>query len=392
MKRYNLLVPLAGKGQRMINGGYTVPKPLILAGDRHIIDYSLGSIDITNCNLIFVVRRDHICNYAIDKVLQSKYGKDITIVISEEDTDGSVSSCYLAKDIINNDIPLIVFCPDIYFEPKFVPTDEIFKDDGLILTFKANSTNYSYVQHDENNVVTKTAEKIVISDNASVGVYCFKTGRTFLQLAEIAVNTRLANAKDEHYICPLYNMLIAKGGVVRIKQVPLMYIMGTPDEMTFFKNVIFPYFLQRSFILCSDHSGFELKESAKKIIEELNINYMDCGCYSADDCDYDDYVSQAVETKKYFPGAIVLGFCRSGQGVNICANKHKDIRGALITTPQAASLGIRHNAANFFAVAAENTTENAIREIIQILMVEKFEGGRHQNRLQKRYINDRLKH
>lgn len=384
MKKYNLLVPLAGKGQRMIDGGYSFPKPLILAGDRHIIDYSLGSIDYSECNLIFVIRRDHVANYAIDKTLKRKFGEDITLVIAETDTKGSVSSCYLAKNHIDNDIPLIVFCPDIYFEPKFVPTEEMFKDDGLILTFKANSANYSYVQHDKNNVVIATAEKLVISDNASVGVYCFKSGKSFLRLAELAVSSDL-KSNNEFYVCPLYNILIANGGIVRTKHVPIMYIMGTPNEMKFFKDVIFPYFLPRSFILCADHSGFELKEKAREIIEELGINYVDCGCYAIDDCDYFDYISQAVETRKYFPGAIILGFCRSGQGVNICANKYPEIRSALVSTPQAASLGIKHNAANFFAVSAGFTTEDNMREIIQTLITEKFEGGRHQNRLQKVY-------
>lgn len=382
MKKYNLLVPLAGKGQRMIDGGYNCPKPLILAGDRHIIDYSLGSIDYSECNLIFVIRRDHVCNYAIDKTLKKKYGEDIQLVISETDTKGSVSSCYLAKDLIDNDLPLIVFCPDIYFEPKFIPTDDMFKDDGLILTFKANSANYSYVQQDKNNHVTMTAEKVVISDNASVGVYCFKSGKSFIRLAELATSSNLTS-NNEYYICPLYNILIANGGIVKTKHVPIMYVMGTPDEMKFFKNVVFPYFLPRSFILCCDHSGFELKESARKIIEDLNIDYIDCGCYSSDDCDYSDYISQAVETRKYFPGAIILGFCRSGQGVNITANKYSEIRAALITTSQSAALGIKHNAANFFSIAAGYTTEDELKEIIKTLMIEKFEGGRHQNRLQK---------
>jgi RpiB/LacA/LacB family sugar-phosphate isomerase len=368
----------------MIDGGYVFPKPVILAGDRHIIDYSLGSIDTAQCNMTFVVRRDHVCNYAIDKTLRGKFGDDISIVVAEEDTQGSVASCCLAKHLIDNDVPLIVFAPDIYFEPQFVPTDEMFADDGFILTFKANSANYSYVQHDQNGCVTKTAEKIVISEDASVGVYCFKTGKTFLRLAELAM-TSGQKVKNEFYICPLYNILIANGGKVRTQQVPIMYVMGTPEEMSFFKKVIFPYFLPRSFVLCSDHSGYVAKETAKGMLSGMGIHHVDCGCYSEDDCDYSDYVTQAIETRTYFPGAMILGFCRSGQGVNICANKHDGIRSTLITTVPAAALAIRHNAANFFAIAAGHTEEADIKGIIGTIMTEKFEGGRHQNRLQKAY-------
>jgi RpiB/LacA/LacB family sugar-phosphate isomerase len=112
----------------------------------------------------------------------------------------------------------------------------------------------------------------------------------------------------------------------------------------------------------------------------MNIPFIDCGCYSLADCDYKDYIAQAMETKQYFPGTLIIGFCRSGQGVNICANKYKDIRAALITTAPAASLAIRHNAANFFSIAASVDVAE-MQGIVNTLLIEKFEGGRHQNRL-----------
>jgi len=93
----------------------------------------LDSIDRSECNLIFVVRRDHICNFSIDKTLVSKYGEDIKIVVTDEDTRGSVESCYLAKEYIDDDLPLIICTSDIYFEPVFTPTDDMFENDGLQL-------------------------------------------------------------------------------------------------------------------------------------------------------------------------------------------------------------------------------------------------------------------
>jgi RpiB/LacA/LacB family sugar-phosphate isomerase len=341
----------------------------------------MGSVDTSECNIIFVVRRDHVCNFSIDKTLKGKFGEDIAIVVAEEDTRGSVDSCLLAKDLINNEIPLVVYNPDIYFEPKFRPTDETFASDGLVLTFKANSPNYSYVQSDANANVTRTAEKIVISKDAAVGVYCFKSGKLFVEVAEEA-KTKNQQTKNEFYVCPLYNNLIARNMSVKMKQVPLMYVMGTPEEMKFFKGVVFPYFLKRTLILCGDHSGFSIKEQAKKFILENDIPFINCGCYSEGDCDYSDYIAQAVETKTYFPGGLILGFCRSGQGVNICANKYPNIRSALVTTESEASLAIRHNAANAFAIPQGQTNLDELKKIIMIAVNEKFEGGRHQNRLQ----------
>ena len=381
-KKYNLLIPLAGKGNRMLEGGYTFPKPMIMVGNKAILDYGLDSIDYSNCNLIFVVRKDHVCNFSIDVWLKNKYGNDIQIVITEKDTKGSVSSCLLAKKFINNNTPLIVFCPDVYFEPVFVPTNNLFENEGHILTFKSNSSNYSYVCLNKDGFVDHTAEKIVISENASVGVYCFKNGKSFVNISELAQREGL-DTKNEFYICPLYNLLVAAGGKITTESVDTMYIMGTPEELEFFEKVIFPYFLDRSFILCSDHSGFDLKEKAKSYLEKNNLTFLDCGCFSSNDCDYSDYIDQAVKSKKYFPGALILGFCRSANGVNICANKKDNIRAAIVSTEDSARLAILHNAANFLSIPTGTVLETELRKIISVLQKEKFQGGRHQNRLQK---------
>ena len=54
MKKYNLLLPIAGKAQRFLDAGYTMPKPLIFANHKHVIDWSLESIKYDDCNLIFI--------------------------------------------------------------------------------------------------------------------------------------------------------------------------------------------------------------------------------------------------------------------------------------------------------------------------------------------------
>jgi len=81
MKKYNLLLPIAGKAQRFLDAGYTMPKPLILANHKHVIDWSLESVDYSECDLIFIVRLDHIYNFSIDKILKQKFG-DTLIVLS----------------------------------------------------------------------------------------------------------------------------------------------------------------------------------------------------------------------------------------------------------------------------------------------------------------------
>ena len=206
-KKYNLLLPIAGKAQRFIDQGYTMPKPLIMVKDKHVIDMAVGSIDITDCNLIFAVRLDHINNFSIDAILKQKFGEDIKIVVIDKVTDGSISTCLLAEDLINNDTPLIIYTPDVYFQDQFDPNSIDSELDGFILTFKANSPAHSYVSLDENNLALRTAEKEVISSNAAVGVYYYKTGKMFVEYAKETLDKNI-RTNGEFYICPMYNLMI----------------------------------------------------------------------------------------------------------------------------------------------------------------------------------------
>ena len=66
----NLLLPIAGNGQRFIDAGYTVPKPLIEINGKTILDRSLESVKLDNCNLIFIIREDHVKEHNLNLVLR----------------------------------------------------------------------------------------------------------------------------------------------------------------------------------------------------------------------------------------------------------------------------------------------------------------------------------
>ena len=181
MKKYNLLLPIAGKAQRFLDAGYTMPKALILAKNKHVIDWAMDSVDTTECNLIFMVRVDHVYNFSIDKILQQKFGEDITIIKLSKVTRGALETCTLAREHIDNDLPLIVYTPDVHFNPVFNPDTISADSDGFLLTFTANSPDHSYSEYGEDGVVTNVVEKEVISKEANVGLYHFKSGKIFLK-------------------------------------------------------------------------------------------------------------------------------------------------------------------------------------------------------------------
>ena len=113
----NLLLPIAGNGQRFIDAGYKLPKPLIEIDGKTILDRSLESVNTDNCNLIFIIREDHVKEHNLNLVLRSKY-KNCKIVIIPGLTEGALCTCLLAEELIDNDNPLMIFTPDCYFEPQ----------------------------------------------------------------------------------------------------------------------------------------------------------------------------------------------------------------------------------------------------------------------------------
>ena len=377
-----LLVPIAGKGQRFVDDGFHMPKPLIMVDDKHIIDWSFLSINKDEYDIVFVVRKEHIYNFGMDTILRNKFGEDIKIVETDKITSGTVASCLLAKDLINNKQQLVIYTLDVHFQNQFSINAVDKESDGFILTFKANNPAYSYAELDEAGLVLRTAEKEVISENAAVGIYYFKEGSTFVKYAEEMIDKNL-RTNNEFYVCPLYNLMIKNGLKVRTAQVDKMYLMGTPNELNFFKNNVNKHFGEKPIALCSDHSGFELKEITKQILDEKGLKYIDFGTYVKKDCDYNDYVTQVTQfiQDKYCDFGFV--FCRSGQGVNMAANKQKGIRSSLISDEWTAEMAVRHGCSNVFAFSEKNIDKDLMEKCIDKIQHNTFDGGRHINRVQR---------
>ena len=228
-------MPIAGDGIRFVEEGYEVPKPLIKIQDDFLVQKSLRSIDLEDCNLIFIVKKTHIENNNIDKKLEDIYGEEVSIVVAEKKTDGALSSCLLARDIINNELPLLIFTPDCYFEPKIIPKDIDKNLDGLVCVFESSSDAHSYVKLNKENHVIETAEKKVISNDAIGGFYYFKTGKLFVNYATKLIDGKLTT-RGEYYIAPMYNLLIDEGLKIGIDRNTKHVILGTPKDLESYLN------------------------------------------------------------------------------------------------------------------------------------------------------------
>lgn len=132
-----------------------------------------------------------------------------------------------------------------------------------------------------------------------------------------------------------------------------------------------------------DHAGFELKDKIIDQLERLGHQVVDFGTNSSESVDYPDHahpVATNVESGASERGILI---CGSGNGVNMAANKHADIRSALSWTPEIAALARLHNDANVLALPARFIDDETALAIVERFMVTEFEGGRHERRVNK---------
>jgi RpiB/LacA/LacB family sugar-phosphate isomerase len=386
----NLLMPVAGLAQRFIDVGFELPKPLISVAGTPMIKLAMESIlkgeSPETVRLIFV---DHRINYSIDVALRDLFPEyEVRVATVDHVTQGTLCSCLIARDLIPIDEPLIIYTPDVWYQADFTPSEFAASGlDGILLTFKANSPAHSYVTVDGMGLATKTAEKVVISQDALVGVYGYRSGGDFLKYADQAIASGFT-VKGEFYVAPMYNHLIADGLKVGVRRTDKMHVLGTPEDLKFYMQHVVRLHGPITIALCCDHSGFDLKERIAYELRELGVEYTDFGSYSNVDSDHYDSLKPCVEHVLATHNCIGIGVCHTGQGFNIAANKVAGIRAALVHDCYTVEMGRRHNAANFFALPARNSFEQ-LDDMLRMMTSQSFDGGRHATRI-RRIANDPL--
>jgi ribose 5-phosphate isomerase B len=133
----------------------------------------------------------------------------------------------------------------------------------------------------------------------------------------------------------------------------------------------------------NDHAGTEYKLSIMKYLEEKNYEVHNYGTNSNDSVDYPDFVhpvAKDVENKVVDYGIII---CGSGNGANMTANKHQGVRSALCWTKEIVALARQHNDANILSIPSRFVALPQAIEMVDTFLNTAFEGGRHQNRIQK---------
>ena len=238
----NIVLPMAGRGSRFAKAGYTTPKPFIPVHGIPMIKVVVDNLAPTCAHrFIFICQQEHLDRYDFEKKLCS-YTKNAVVIGINGVTEGQVCTALLAKKYFDDDEPLMSANTDQYIDVdinEYLDTMQSRQLDGMIMTMKSSDPKWSYARTNAEGLVVETAEKKVISSDATVGIFNFAHGSDLVRSAEqmIADNLRV---NGEFYTCPCYNYLIKEGkriGVYGIgEEYNGMYGLGIPQDLEFFLN------------------------------------------------------------------------------------------------------------------------------------------------------------
>ncbi len=242
----NVLIPMAGTGNRFVQKGYKDPKPLIKANDKRIIEYIVGMFEPSDkitfiCNQIHAettemldILRELSPNCNIDVIEQHKLGPIYTLL-------GTLG------DIPDDEEVIVSYCDnpltwDYEHFKAYVKENNL---DGCILTHSGfhphtlNNTKMAFLKT-EDILMTEIKEKECYTDNpmmehASTGVYYFKSGKILKHYCRQALDKKLTY-NGEYYVTLLYNLLVNDGLRVGWYDTEFALVFGTPEELENFES------------------------------------------------------------------------------------------------------------------------------------------------------------
>jgi len=256
---FNLIIPMAGDGQRFKDAGYGLPKPFIDVNGVPMIVRVLENFKdlIQFCDkIVLICKSQHVLSlkdviFNAPESFNHQLRSKVVIVPLHEKTEGAactvLSAFFKSTYDLNNvpryidlDIPVIVANSDQLVDVDLMRFYFFNYRENSIMVFKETegSTKWSYVDYkvcsNNKSVVSRVAEKTRISEYASVGIYLFKSGNDFVSASiQMIIDNQRTN--NEFYLCPVYNYLIHGSGVTvfEIEQ-GQMHGLGTPEDLEIF--------------------------------------------------------------------------------------------------------------------------------------------------------------
>jgi len=228
----NIIIPLGGKGERFSKNGYLQPKPLIPIYDKCMIDYVLDNLNIQEEDKIFIIYNSSLDNFNFPEYIITKYPSINLIKI--KDTKGAVETLFLGIDHILNNFTyhnkcLILDCDTFYTQD----IRNIFNNSNDNMVFYTKNYEkdpiYSYIELNNESLITNIREKNKISDNANTGAYAFNDINVLYQYCNYILDNNITFNNEPYTSCVISEMvkanIIFKGYELKEQ---FVFSLGTP--------------------------------------------------------------------------------------------------------------------------------------------------------------------
>lgn len=227
----NVIITMAGMSKRFSDKGFKDPKFKIITRNKSLFEWSMLSlIEFFSFKFFFIAQKEHECREFITEKCSLLGIKNFYLIEIDYVTNGQAETVTLARDYINQSQPLLIYNIDTHIKPGIIHPNDFVNKDGLVYTVIAEGNHWSFFKVNEHNKILEAAEKVRISNNASIGLYYFKNWLIYNE----AYMKSLAIEAKEMYISNLYNYLSQYN--IFIKNLPTcsFHPIGTPEELTTF--------------------------------------------------------------------------------------------------------------------------------------------------------------
>jgi dTDP-glucose pyrophosphorylase len=234
----NIVIPMAGEGKKFLEKGYTFPKPLVEINGKPMIEWVIRNLSPKEDHrFVFICRREIYEKFKLGSMLQL-LSPGCKVVVLSAPTQGAAATVLMAKEHIDTLDPLLIAGSDQFVEggtEEFLSQAKNGDADGYIMTFESTHPKWSFAKVGSDGLVMETAEKNPISNHASVGLYYFKTGKSFVEAAESMIKKDI-RTNNEFFLCPVYNELILNDKKIKIHEIPSshMHSWATPEDLESF--------------------------------------------------------------------------------------------------------------------------------------------------------------
>ena len=213
-QKCNILIPMAGRGSRFEEQGYTDKKPFIDVNGKpmiHRVIKNLGMEFDKEYMFILICLQEDFDKYDFTEFEKVIGHNSYDVVILDDVTEGAAQTILQAKDLINDDTPLMTMNSDQLVDWDVERLFEMCEQfDGVIPCFYGEGNAWSYARTLDNGYVQEVAEKKVISKYATAGYYYWRKGCDFVKYAEQMIEDN-SRSNGEFYVAPVYNWAVLDG-------------------------------------------------------------------------------------------------------------------------------------------------------------------------------------